>query len=90
MKLYDIPNSLIISVVDEWVQGERNREIIKDRYINQMCYEPLAEKYELSVTTVRSIVKKYEPIFFKHLDEAVKKQKLAENCHFFDGFLILN
>lgn len=86
MKLYDIPNSLIISVVDEWVQGERNREIIKDRYINQICYEPLAEKYELSVTTVRSIVKKYEPIFFKHLDEAVKKQKLAENCHFLTVF----
>ena len=77
--LTNIPNSLIIKVIDEWVQGERNREILKDRYINTICYEPLAEKYDISVSTIKRIINKYSPVIFSRLDKELKKEQ-SENA----------
>lgn len=76
--LTNIPNSLIIKVIDEWVQGERNREILKDRYINGICYEPLAEKYDISISTVKRIIGKYSPVIFKRLEQELIENK-SEN-----------
>lgn len=68
---YDkISNSELSRLIDEWIKGknaERNRAILKDRLINGICYEPLAEKYQLSVRRVKDIVYKNEYIIFKHL-----------------------
>lgn len=83
----DIPNSLISSVVDEWVQGGMNRAVLKDRHINLMCYEPLAEKYFISVSTVKRILNKYDPVVFAHIDKELKKRDPAKND--FSDFLPL-
>lgn len=83
----DIPNSLISSVVDEWVQGGMNRAVLKDRHINLMCYEPLAEKYFISVSTVKRILNKYDPVVFAHIDKELKKRDTAKND--FSDFLPL-
>lgn len=72
----DIPNSVIVEAVKEYVKGERNRLVLIDRLINRMCYEPLAEKYDISVSTVKRTIYKYE---YKVLTEAQKEYRKAEN-----------
>lgn len=70
-----ISNSLIEYVIDEWIQGDLNRRIMKDRHINLMCYEPLAEKYDISVSTVKRILNKHNDLFFRKIDEGLKRQQ---------------
>ena len=82
-----IPNSLLISVIDEWVQGDMNRAILKDRHINLMCYEPLAEKYLVSVSTVKRILNRYDLVVFAHIDKELKKRDTVKND--FSDFLPL-
>lgn len=72
--LIDIPNSLINQIVDEWIKGEINQNVLKDRYINVKTYEKIAENNNLSVSTVRRILRKYELILFKQLDKELNKQ----------------
>ena len=67
INLDGITNSAIAHTIDEYVHSARDRELLKDRYINGMCYEPLAEKYDVSVTTVKNIIYKNENRIFKHL-----------------------
>lgn len=69
MKSYnnDISNSELASLIDEWVRGERDREMLKDRLINGMLYEPLAEKYNLSVRATQNIIYKASEQLFKHV-----------------------
>lgn len=66
----NISNSELCRVIDEWINGrraERNREIMKRRLIDGICYEPLAEEFNLSVRHVKEIVYKYEYVIFKHI-----------------------
>lgn len=74
-----LSNTTISKVIDEWVQGTVNRQIMKDRHIDRMCVEPLAEKYQLSVTTVKKILNRYDPIYYMRVEEEIKKAKVAES-----------
>lgn len=68
--LENISNSELAMLIDEWVRGlhaERNREMLKDRLINGMLYEPLAEKYNLSVRATQNIVYRASEQLFKHV-----------------------
>lgn len=56
----NISNSQLRELIDEWAKGERNRAILKRRLIDLICYEPLAEEFDLSVRQVKSIVYKGE------------------------------
>lgn len=56
----NISNSQLRELINEWVKGERNRAILKRRLIDLICYEPLAEEFELSVRQVKNIVYKGE------------------------------
>ena len=60
-------NTQIADAIDEHVHNERDRKILKRRYIDGICYEPLAEEFDLSVTRVKRIVYKYEKLLFKLL-----------------------
>ena len=65
-----LSRSEIESLIDEWIIGrnaQRDRKIIKRRLIDGICYEPLAEEFELSVRQVKNIVYKSERIIFSHL-----------------------
>lgn len=49
------------SAIDEWVVGrnaERNRKILKRRVIDGICFEPLAEEFDMSVRQIKNIVYK--------------------------------
>lgn len=63
----DIPNSELIHLIDEYVHSERNRALMKRRLVDGICYEPLAEEFDLSVRQVKNIVYRCGDTIFKHL-----------------------
>lgn len=65
---YNLPRSEIEHLIDEWIFNERNRLILKRRLLDGICYEPLAEEFDLSVRQVKNIVYKSEEKLFQHLD----------------------
>ena len=60
-------NAKIAQVIDDYIHNERNRKILKRRFIDGVCYEPLAEEFELSVRQVKNIVYRNERAIFKHM-----------------------
>lgn len=58
-------NSQIAYLVDEYIHSERDRAILKRRLIDGICYEKLAEEFDLSVRHVKNIVYKYDFILIK-------------------------
>lgn len=54
----DITNSEIRYLIDEYIHSERDRAILKRRYIDGICYEPLAEEFDLSTIQVKRIIYK--------------------------------
>ena len=54
----DYSNSQIESLINEYVHNARNRDILKRRLIDGVCFEPLAEEFDLSVRQVKNIVYK--------------------------------
>lgn len=57
--------SEIEALIDEHILHERNRKILKRRLLDGICFEPLAEEFDLSVRQVKSIVYKSEDKLFK-------------------------
>lgn len=65
---YDhIKNSDISNMIDEWIKSERDRKILKRRLIDGVCFEPLADEFQMSVRQIKNIVYKSEKILFSHL-----------------------
>jgi DNA-directed RNA polymerase specialized sigma24 family protein len=58
MKKYDIDlsRSELNELIDEWIFNERDRQILKRRLLDGICYEPLAEEFDLSVRHIKTIV----------------------------------
>ena len=69
MKIDDLSNTQICNLIDEWIRGERNRKILKRRLIDEICYEPLAEEFDLSVAQVKNIIYKEQDKLFKKIEE---------------------
>ena len=65
--LDNVTNSEISYLIDEYIHSSRDREILKDRFINGLCFEPLAEKHDLSVRQVKNIVYRAEQRLFRKL-----------------------
>lgn len=66
----DLSRSEVEHLIDEWIVGahaERNRAIMKRRLIDGICYEPLAEEFDMSVRQVKNVVYKCEDRIFKHV-----------------------
>ena len=67
MKLDEMDNFEIADAIDRYVRGERARQILKRRLIDEICYEPLAEEFDISVAQVKRIVYKAQEQLFNHL-----------------------
>lgn len=65
--MMEYTNSQIDRLINEHIHSERNRKILKDRYIDGLTYEALSEKHDLSVKQIRNIIYKSETVLFKHL-----------------------
>ena len=43
-------------LIDEWCFNEKYRYILKRRFLDGVCFEPLAEEVDMSVRHVKTIV----------------------------------
>lgn len=55
------------NLIDEWIFNERDRAILKRRLLDGVCYEPLAEEFNLSVQQAKNIVYKSTTKLFKKI-----------------------
>ena len=55
------------TAIDEWILNERDRAILKRRLIDGICFEPLAEEFDMSVRQIKRIVYKSQETLFRHL-----------------------
>ena len=55
-------------LVDEYVQGELNRQILIMFYVEDMTQEEIEEKLHTSVSTVKRVCKKYGIPIFRMMD----------------------
>ena len=60
-------NSEITVVIDEHIHNARYREILKDRFIDGLTLEAIAEKRDMSTTQVKTIIYRNEGKIFAHL-----------------------
>ena len=60
-------NSEMAALIDEYIHNERNRAILKRRLLDGICYEPLAEEFDMSVRQVKTIVYRETGILFRHI-----------------------
>lgn len=66
-KPVNLSRSAVDHLIDEWIFSERDRAILRRRILDGICYEPLAEEFELSERQVKNIVYKGEKIIFSHV-----------------------
>ena len=67
--MIEYSNSQITRVIDEYIHNERNRKLLKRRYVDGITLEALAEEFDLSVRQVKNIIYKNEDVILKHLDK---------------------
>ena len=63
----DYSRTELNNTIDEWVLNEKYRAILKRRLLDGICYEPLAEEFDMSVTQIKRIVYKGQDKVFRHL-----------------------
>lgn len=64
---YNLSRSEWENLIDQWIFKERDRAILKRRLLDGICYEPLAEEFDLSVPQTKTIVYKATEKLIKHL-----------------------
>ena len=67
IKPKEYTNSQIAEIIDEHIHSERDRKILKRRYIDGICIEPLAEEFDMSPRQIRNIIYKSESKVFSNL-----------------------
>lgn len=66
--MLELSRTEIEHLIHEWILHERNRQILKRRLIDGICYEPLAEEFAMSVRQVKEIVRSGTYVLFQHAD----------------------
>lgn len=64
-RINELTNTEIERRIDDRIHHERNRQILKRRLIDGICYEPLAEEFDMSVRQVKNIVYRAQDVIFR-------------------------
>lgn len=67
---FNITNTEVEKAIDEYVRGfraERNKKILKDKLLLGMTYEEVAEKHDMSVRQIKTIVSNTAQMIVPHL-----------------------
>ena len=64
---FNLSNPEVCYLIDQWIRYERDRAILKDRLINGLTFERLAEKHDMSVRQTKNIVYKATERLVAHL-----------------------
>lgn len=67
MENYNLSRSEWENAIDQWIFKERDRAILKRRLLDGVCFEPLAEEFDLSVQQTKTIVYKATEKLIKHI-----------------------
>jgi len=67
LRLENLSNSDLSNLIDEWIRSDRDRAILKRRLIDGICYEPLAEEFDLSVRQIKTIIYKGQDRLFRNV-----------------------
>lgn len=63
----DYSRTELTEAIDEWILNEKHRAILKRRLIDGICFEPLAEEFDMSPRQIKTIVYKAQEKLFRHL-----------------------
>lgn len=55
------------NLIDQFIFSELHRKILKRRLLDGICFEPLAEEFDLSVRQVKNIVRKSQDRLFNKI-----------------------
>ena len=64
-KMKEYTNSQIAALIDEYIHSQRDRAILKDRFINGLTFGELSAKHYLSERQIKRIVAKADKILLK-------------------------
>ena len=67
MENYKLSRSEWENLINEYIFKERDRAILKRRLLDGICFEPLAEEFDLSVQQTKTIVYKATEKLIKHI-----------------------
>lgn len=67
MEHYNLSRTEWENLIEQWIFKERDRAILKRRLLDGVCYEPLAEEFDLSVQQAKIIVYKATEKLIKHI-----------------------
>ena len=70
----DYSNSAICEMINEYIHSERDRAILKRRMVDGVCFEPLADEFDMSVRQVKNIVYRGQEKIFVHLKLSTGKR----------------
>lgn len=63
-----LTNTMIESLIDEFLRSEQTRKIIKRRWLDGVTYARLGEEFGYSERQIKRIVYKAEEAIFKHIE----------------------
>lgn len=66
-----ISNTELLNYINEWVRGERDRQIMKRRLIDCVCLEALGEEFGLTVDRIKQIVYKWQKVLSQQIPEYI-------------------
>ena len=64
---YDLSRDDWEQLIDQWIFSERDRAILKRRLLDGICFQPLAEEFNLSIQRTKAIVYKSQERLFRHI-----------------------
>ena len=66
---FDVPRSKIENLIEEWIFNQRDRAILKRRFLDGLTYEELSEEFFLSTQRIKAIVKDGRTRINRRIDE---------------------
>lgn len=67
----NISNTELAEYIENWVRGERDRQIMKRRLIDCIGLEALGEEFGLTVDRIKQIVYKWQKVLSKQIPEYI-------------------
>ena len=62
-------NSQMSRIIEEYIHDKKHRDVMLERMIDNVTIEKIAEDQDLSVSTVKRIIKKNMDIIYRHFPE---------------------
>ena len=66
--MIEYTNSQMTELISEHIHNEKHRDILRRRLIDGICFEPLAEEFDMSVRQIKNIVYKEQQRLFSKLN----------------------